>query len=912
MKVESKTVQQVIGELTKERNEFAASNVEKRSRSAETYIKACNALLKLVTETSSRREYLDGVVRLMQEWSGCRCLGIRVRNQEGFIPYESYTGFSREFWERENWLSLTKDDCACIRVIKGEPEPQDACCMTEGGSFLVNDSVSLLDILSEEELARFRGVCIKSGFLSIAIIPVRYQGEILGAIHLADERAGMVPEEFVCFAESMTPLVGEGINKFNIKDSLERNYEILKKTNRALKVLSECNYAMAQDTDESELLDHICRITVNAGGYRLAWVGYAEQDRDRSVRPVAQAGYEAGYLESAKITWADSERGRGPVGTALRTGEAKIVRDCLCDPYFAPWREASLKRGYASVIALPLTSEGRVFGSFNIYAREPNAFDGEELSLLKTLAANLAFGISALRTRQKQRRAEEELRQREMLLRKILDTLPVGVWIVDETGGIIEGNAAGQAIWGGAKYVGIDRYGEYKGWWMDSGEPIEPGQWAAARAIRGGESSINELIEIEAFNGTRKIMLHSAVPLFDEHRKVSGAVVVNQDITELKRAEEALEEQRLLLDAILSQAADGIIATDANGRFLFTNAAARCKAFLDPEGTSMEDAERIWGEARTLNGHRIPLDKWAIQRALRGETTVSAECRMVHPEGSYCDVLISAAPLRKSDGAIAGAVATLSDITKHKEAEAALKAYAKRLELLNQDLQEFAFVASHDLQEPLRKIQSFGTRLSEKYKDSLDEDGKDYIERMTGAAKRMRGLLDGLLRYSRITTQANPFELIDLNKVVRDTVSDLHVAIKHSGGTVEVGPMPMLKADEPQMRQLFQNLIENALKYRAEERSPTVRVSAQMEDQVCRIVVEDNGIGFDEKYVDRIFKPFQRLHGRSSPYEGSGMGLAICKKIIERHEGTITARSAPGEGATFIISLPLNHVKREQ
>jgi signal transduction histidine kinase len=251
------------------------------------------------------------------------------------------------------------------------------------------------------------------------------------------------------------------------------------------------------------------------------------------------------------------------------------------------------------------------------------------------------------------------------------------------------------------------------------------------------------------------------------------------------------------------------------------------------------------------------------------------------------------------------------DITDRKQSERDLKAYARRLEFLNEELQEFAFVASHDLQEPLRKIQTFGHLLATKFQDSLGTEGLDYMVRVTKAANRMSELLRSLLNYSRVVSQPNPFDSTCLTKVVQDAASDLELVIRQAKGRLEVGELPVIDADAAQLRQVIQNLIGNSMKYCKESEDPVVKIYATVSSGMCRLFVEDNGIGFDDKYVDRIFRPFQRLHGRTSKYDGTGMGLAICRKIVERHGGSITARSAPGHGTTFIVQIPMRKTERE-
>lgn len=240
----------------------------------------------------------------------------------------------------------------------------------------------------------------------------------------------------------------------------------------------------------------------------------------------------------------------------------------------------------------------------------------------------------------------------------------------------------------------------------------------------------------------------------------------------------------------------------------------------------------------------------------------------------------------------------------------------------NAELQQFTSIASHDLQEPLRKIQAFGNRLKATYGETLNAQGLDYLERMQNAAQRMQNLIDDLLILSRITTRVQAFVPVNLTQVTQEVLSDLEVRSQQTGGCVEVGELPTIDADPVQMRQLLQNLISNALKFYRKGEPPVVKIYSQILNrerkpveagavaELCQIIVEDNGIGFDEKYLDRIFNVFQRLHSRSE-YEGTGMGLAICRKITERHGGSITAKSTPEHGAKFIVTLPIKQRRGE-
>ena len=299
-----------------------------------------------------------------------------------------------------------------------------------------------------------------------------------------------------------------------------------------------------------------------------------------------------------------------------------------------------------------------------------------------------------------------------------------------------------------------------------------------------------------------------------------------------------------------------------------------------------------------------------IRHMMAGESAfLTAEREYCRQDGTGLTLEIHSTTIRNAAGQIVGVRSFLLDVTERKRAQQALQSQAEELARSNAELGEFAYVASHDLQEPLRKILAFGDRLKNKHAGALSTEGRDYLERMQNAAGRMQTLINDLLSLSRVTNQHQPLTPVDLADVVRMVASDLEARLSQVNGKVELGALPIIVADRGQMAQLFQNLIGNGLKFSKPGQPPVVKVHGELLNgpqgggDICQIVVEDDGIGFDEKYLDRIFRVFQRLHGRTE-YEGTGIGLAICRKIVERHDGSITARSAPGMGAQFIITLP--------
>jgi PAS domain S-box-containing protein len=395
--------------------------------------------------------------------------------------------------------------------------------------------------------------------------------------------------------------------------------------------------------------------------------------------------------------------------------------------------------------------------------------------------------------------------------------------------------------------------------------------------------------------------------------------MIFEDATERKLAEESLRLYERKLHFHVQQTPLGVIEWNTDFTVVEWNTAAeRIFGYTKQEAIGKRAVDLITTADTKDDFNDI------FQEILVQKTSISTIIENVHADHKTMICEWHSTPLINEFGDIIAITSLVSDITDRKTAEQALAEFNARLTQSNRELQDFAFVASHDLQEPLRKIQAFGDRLKARYADALADEGRDYLERMQGAAKRMQTLINDLLAFSRITTKAQPFVKVDLTQIMSEVISDLEVGIQQVKAQVEVQDLPSIDADPLQMRQLFQNLLSNALKFHRADVLPLIQIrgkvlkpseipsTLQAPDRpfigsVCLIEVTDNGIGFDEKYLDRIFTVFQRLHGRGE-YEGTGVGLAICRKIAERHGGAISANSQPGAGTTFMVALPLKQL----
>ena len=435
-------------------------------------------------------------------------------------------------------------------------------------------------------------------------------------------------------------------------DALAAEIRERRRVDRARQALGRCNQALIRADDEPRFLRELCRVIVEVAGYRLCWVGYAEHDEAKSVRPVAHAGYEEGYLETVRVTWADTERGHGPVGTAIRTREPAVFRDATRDPDFAPWRAEALRRGYASVIGIPLLSGSEVLGALAIYAAEPDAFDEDEVQLLRELADDLSYGIVALRTRAARRRAEEALRQASAYNGCLIEASLDPLIIIGPDGRITDVNGATEAATGSsrAELIGRDFADQF----------TEPERARVAyRQVFGAGSVRDYPLELRHRDGHVTPVLLNAAVYRDEAGQVVGVIAAARDITELKRVEDALRRSEETLNRAQAVAHVGSWSLDIpRDELLWSDELYR--VFHVPPGAPLtyetflaivhpDDRDfvlRAWTAA--LRGapydleHRILVDgetRWIRERAGSSSMPTAARCegsasRMTSPSAS--------------------------------------------------------------------------------------------------------------------------------------------------------------------------------------------------------------------------------------------------------------------------------------
>ncbi|HEX7502078.1 MAG TPA: PAS domain S-box protein, partial [Acidobacteriota bacterium] len=451
----------------------------------------------------------------------------------------------------------------------------------------------------------------------------------------------------------------------DVSEERKRQAE-LQKLNRTLKALSNSTQAMMQAADEAEYLREICRIIVRDCGHKMAWIGYSENDKEKSIRPVAHAGFEKNYLETLHLTWADRERGRGPTGTAIRTGKPVICPNMLEDHRFAPWRAQARRRGYISSLAIPLLADGGAFGAITIYSRETDPFLESEVDLLCELAKRLAYGIRALRLRREHARAEEALQVSLTKYQVLFDSFPLGISITDEKGNVIESNRQAERL----LQVPNAGYGKRKAdgreWRLvkPDGTPMPQAEFASVQALKGKRLVENAEMGLIKEKGDMTWLNVSAAPI---PLKGFGVAVTYGDISERKRIEEALRETSNYLEKLLNYANAPIIVWDPRFRIIrFNHAFERLTGY---------DAAQVHGKplAMLFPAASKSASLKLIRDTLKGKRWEIVEIPILQKSGNIRTILWNSANIQDKDGAVIATIAQGQDISERKKAEKMLQ-----------------------------------------------------------------------------------------------------------------------------------------------------------------------------------------------------------------------------------------------
>ncbi len=578
------------------------------------------------------------------------------------------------------------------------------------------------------------------------------------------------------------------------------------------------------------------------------------------------------------------------------------IQDLLGPELFAknePYIRAALRGEPQRFERVVVGPDGVARHSLAIYT--PDRVGGEvvgfvaqvtEVTPLKQTEGLLKAAVAELQAEVARRRsAEETLQEVEESLSVALDSIGAGFVTTDEAGRVTRMNAAAEQVTGWV-------FAEAKGRsvWQVFEREGRPGELLPRNPVEvvaelGLTLDVRRTLTAISRSGARTEVELQATLTRKADASVRGLAMVFRDVTRMNQAE--LESRRLA--AIVESSNDPILAKTLEGTITSWNRAAE-RVF------GYSAAEAIGQNVRVLlPPERIEEEARILEQIARGEPVAAFETERLTREGERVLVSVSISPIRDASGRVVGASKIARDITEAKKRD-------EELRRSNAELEQFAYVASHDLQEPLRMVVNYTELLAQRYQGRLDEKADKYIHYASDGARRMQRLVSDLLAFSRVGSQGKQPTRVATFDLVRSVVASLQASVTETSATVEIEALPEVVADETQLRQVFQNLITNALKFRGEA-APRVHIRGEVIGALVRFAVADNGLGLEMRYAPRIFQMFQRLHPVGK-YPGSGIGLAIAKRIVERHGGTITVESELGQGATFFFTMPAAPDKR--
>jgi PAS domain S-box-containing protein len=682
------------------------------------------------------------------------------------------------------------------------------------------------------------------------------------------------------------------------RDSLTRSLREseagLRRLNRTFMALGKSNQALVRASDETSLLNEVCRIVVEDCGHAMVWIGYAEDDEAKSIRPVACAGFEEGYLETLKLTWADTDRGRGPTGTAIRTGQPSACRDMLADPQFLPWREEAIRRGYASSLVIPLMDGEKAFGALTIYSREPDAFTPHEVELLGTLCSNLAYGIKALRVRAAHADAERAVRQSEERFRSMFERHQAVMLLIDpHSGTIVDANAAA------AEYYGYSRE-HLRAMRIEELNELTPEEIALGRqSILDGQRSHFVFPHRLAGGETRWGEVYST-PFETQGTSLLFSII--HDITDRKRMEEEIREGHDRLAFALEGGQAGAFEWDIrSGRIIWGRRSL--EIFGCEKGDSL--TYELWrGRVHPDDLSRV---EDTIAKSLRERGDYLGEYRIRWPNGEVRWVRSAGRYSYDSEGAPISCIGVNFDITASKRAEEEMRLAKEEAEAANAAKDHFLAVLSHELRTPLAPVLMTASALEG------DASVPEWVREDMGLIRRSVDLevrlIDDLLDLNRISRGKLELrmETLDAHAKIMAAVDICRLDAREKGLVLETNlgaTESHVSGDGGRLQQALWNLLKNAIKFTPKGGQVTIR-SFNRAGMFC-VEVVDTGIGISTEALASVFTAFEQGGKQvTRQFGGLGLGLAISKALVEMHGGRISGASeGPGKGATFTIELP--------
>lgn len=1012
-------------------------------KEAEDTLHASRDFLEVANRHSQMAPLLQDFVGEIKAHTGCEAVAIRILHEQGQIPYEAAAGFPEEFLASESPLSIMSDQCLCINVIKGATDPCSPL-YTPGASCYINRFSQFLAAVPPELRGETRNICHQFGYESVALIPIIFGGDILGLIHLADRRENLVPLSLVERLERIALTLGTAINRVRAEEGLRRALEDSRQRQAEISALLQATRAVLEAGTFEEISRSIydsCKDLIGASSGYIALLTADGQENEVLF-------LDTGRLD-CRVDPSLPMPVRGLRAEAYHTGKTVYDNDYPRSDHaqFLPPGHVRLK----NVLFAPLVAKGRTVGLLGL-GNKPGGYTENDARLTAGFAELAAVALANQRAEEERERLIRELETERGRLQAIIASAPEAIVVADENGRILLTNPAADRLYahpaGGVEDAPSCALFQLC---HADGTTCSPGNQPLLRSAQAGETHRNLEMVIAWPGGQRRDLLVNTAPLMDQHGSSSGAVGLFQDITNLKEAEkerqrlmQELEEQRMLLEAVLHQMPAGVAVMSATGKLILANEQVE-QIFRQPVPPDIGVKQLTKFKIFHADGRPYRLEEYPLARALRqGETIIDEDIDFQRGDGSRGTFRTSAAPIRDRHGDIMAGVVTFYDITERKEADLELarkkaefeaifnsisdaiiftdtqrrvvlanpavtaifgyeqeelygknteflyarKAYYKemgrqqyhlgalpdrqifqmtyrrkdktafigetlgtqvrdgegqvlgfvgihrditqrketeekirklnvelgsrirevsertrQLEAANKELEAFSYSVSHDLRTPLRAIEGFARMLMEDHRQRLDGEGWRLLNVIRSNTHIMGKLIDDLLALSRLGRLEIRAQEFDLEGLVTLVFGELQAQAPARKMQLILNPLPPAYGDRTLINQVVINLLDNALKFTQPKEEAIIEVSGWTEGKEDIYFVKDNGVGFDMRYVDKIFGVFQRLH-RGEDFAGTGVGLAIIQRIISRHGGRVWATGKVGQGAVFYFALP--------